>query len=97
MRDMHDLLNNLKIDEKMKDIYFKVEREYHKIATDRGAIIEEITKIERDEEDAHFIFEDTDFSTQTIQKLIKQGEKDAEGVLQNKENKKRQNKTKTSV
>jgi NTE family protein len=89
MRDMHDLLNNLNIDENMKDIYFKVEREYHKIATDRGAIIEEITKIERDEEDSHFIFEDADFSTQTIQKLIKQGEEDAEEALKNKENKKR--------
>ncbi len=89
MRDMHDLLNNLNIDENMKDIYFKVEREYHKIATDRGAIIEEITKIERDEEDSHFIFEDADFSTQTIQKLIKQGEEDAKEALKNKENKKR--------
>ena len=88
MKDMHDLLNNLTIDESMKDLYFRVEREYHRIATDRGAIIEEITKIER-EEDTHFIFEDADFSTRTIQKLIKQGEKDAEETFQNKENKKK--------
>ncbi len=95
MRDMHDLLNNLKIDESMKDLYFKVEKEYHKIATDRGSIIEEITKIER-EEDTHFIFEDADFSTQAIKKLIKQGEKDAEDALQNKQNKRKakQNKNK---
>ena len=87
MKDMHDLLNNIKIDESMKDLFFKVEKEYHKIATDRGAIIEEITKIER-EEDTHFIFEDADFSTTTIQKLIKQGEEDAEEALINKRIKK---------
>ncbi|MGN6822749.1 MAG: patatin-like phospholipase family protein [Candidatus Nitrosocosmicus sp.] len=87
MKDMHDLLNNINIDENMKDLFFKIEKEYHRIATDRGAIIEQITKIER-EEDTHFIFEDADFSTQTIQKLIKQGEADAEEALINIENKK---------
>ena len=87
MKDMHDLLNNINIDENMKDLFFKIEKEYHRIATDRGAIIEQITKIER-EEDTHFIFEDADFSTQTIQKLIKQGEADAEEALLNIENKK---------
>ena len=87
MKDMHDLLNNINIDENMKDLFFKVEKEYHRIATDRGAIIEQITKIER-EEDTHFIFEDADFSTQTIQKLIKQGEADAEEALIKIENKK---------
>jgi NTE family protein len=87
MKDMHDLLNNINIDENMKDLFFKIEKEYHKVATDRGAIIEQITKIER-EEDTHFIFEDADFSTQTIKKLIKQGEADAEEALINIENKK---------
>jgi NTE family protein len=86
MKDMHDLLNNLNIDENMKDLFFKIEKEYHRVATDRGAIIEQITKIER-EEDTHFIFEDADFSTQTVQKLIKQGEVDAEEALINIENK----------
>jgi NTE family protein len=88
MRQMHDLLNNVHIDESMKDILIQVEKEYHKLATERGAIIEEITKIER-EEDVHYIFEDADFSLATIQKLIKQGEDDAEKVLQEKSNKKK--------
>jgi NTE family protein len=83
MRQMHDLLNNVNIDESMKDILFQIEKEYHKLATQRGAIIEEITKIER-EEDVHYIFEDADFSIATIQKLIKQGEEDAETALQQK-------------
>lgn len=87
MRQMHDLLNNVHIDESMKDIFFQTEKEYHKLATDRGAIIEEITKIERTE-DIHYIFEDADFSIATIQKLIKQGEDDAEKALQEKSKKK---------
>ena len=83
MRQMHDLLNNVHIDDSMKDIFFKMEKEYHKLATERGAIIEEITKIER-AEDTHFIFEDADFSIATIKKLIKQGEDDAEKALEDK-------------
>ena len=83
MRQMHDLLNNVHMDENMKDAFFQIEKEYHKLATDRGAIIEEITKIER-KEDIRYIFEDADFSLATIQKLIKQGENDAEKVLQEK-------------
>jgi NTE family protein len=83
MRQMHDLLNNVHIDDSMKDIFFKMEKVYHKLATERGAIIEEITKIER-AEDTHFIFEDADFSIATIKKLIKQGEDDAEKALEDK-------------
>jgi NTE family protein len=87
MRQMHDLLNNVHIDESMKDLFFQIEKEYHKLATDRGAIIEEITKIERNE-DIHFIFEDADFSITTIKKLIKQGEDDAKKALEEKRNRK---------
>lgn len=83
MRQMHDLLNNVQIDERMKNTFIRIEKEYHKLATDRGAIIEEITKVER-KEDVRYIFEDADFSLATIQKLIKQGEEDAEKILQEK-------------
>ena len=83
MRQMHDLLNNVQMDERMKSTFIQIEKEYHKLATDRGAIIEEITKIER-KEDVRYIFEDADFSVVTIQKLIKQGEEDAEKILQEK-------------
>jgi NTE family protein len=83
MRQMHDLLNNVQMDERMKNAFIQIEKEYHKLATDRGAIIEEITKIER-KEDVRYIFEDADFSLATIQKLIMQGEEDAEKILQEK-------------
>ncbi len=71
------------MDENMKSTLLQIEKEYHKLATDRGAIIEEITKVER-KEDVRYIFEDADFSLATIKKLIKQGEDDAEKVLQEK-------------
>jgi hypothetical protein len=44
MRQMHDLLNNIQIEEDMRELYFQIEREYHKLAEDRGTIIDEITK-----------------------------------------------------
>jgi NTE family protein len=85
MRQMHDLLNNIDIEESLRDLFFQIEKEYHKLAGGRGTIIEEITKIERSE-DIHFIFEDADFSTATIKNLIKQGEEDAENVLAGNKN-----------
>ena len=83
MRQMHDLLNNVQMDESLKNTFIQIEKEYHKLATDRGAIIEQIIKVER-KEDVRYIFEDADFSLATIQKLIKQGEDDAEKILQEK-------------
>ena len=87
MRQMHDLLNNVHIEENMRDLYLQIEREYHNLAGDRGTIIEEITKIERSE-DIHFIFEDADFSAATIKNLIKQGEKDADNAIAHKKKQK---------
>jgi NTE family protein len=80
LKEMHDILNNVQLDENKRERFFRIEREYHKLAEDRGAIIQEITKIERSE-DIHFIFEDADFSANTIKKLIRQGEEDAETAI----------------
>lgn len=80
MRDMHDLLSNAELDGEMKARLQKIEREYRKLATERGAIIEKVIKIER-KEDVHYIFEDADFSIATIKKLIRQGEQDAEKAI----------------
>jgi len=54
---------------------------------ERGAIIEDIIRIERKEE-SHFIFEDADFSLVTIKQLIKPGQEDAEKILREKESRK---------
>lgn len=80
LNEMHDLLKGLPLDDKMKDRFAKMEMEYNKLAGQRGAIIEDVIKIER-KEDVPFIFEDADFSTTTIKELIKQGETEAEKIL----------------
>lgn len=83
MREMHDIISNASLDEDLHERFRKIEPEYHKLAENRGAIINEITKIERSE-DVHYIFEDADFSLATIMKLIRQGEEDAEMALAKK-------------
>jgi NTE family protein len=88
MREMHDIISNAQLDEELHERFRKIEREYHKIADERGAIIDEITRIERTE-DTPFLFEDADFSLATIKKLIRQGEEDTEKVLAQKEKKNR--------
>jgi NTE family protein len=86
LREMHDIISNAQLSDELHKRFTKLEREYHKLADERGAVIDEITKIER-AEDLHFLFEDADFSIATIKKLIKQGEEDAEKALTKKEGK----------
>jgi NTE family protein len=59
-----------------------IEKEYNKLAYQRGAVIQDIVRIERTEE-SRFLFEDADFSFETIKKLITQGYNDAEKALAN--------------
>lgn len=81
LKEMHDIIYNEKhLSQESKIRFRNLEPMYHKLALDRGAIIENITRIERSEE-THFLFEDADFSIGTIKKLIAQGEKDAETIL----------------
>ena len=83
LKEMHDIISNATLDDELHRRFREIEPEYHKLAGYRGAIIEEITKIERSE-DVHYILEDCDFSLATIKKLIKQGEQDAEAALAKK-------------
>lgn len=84
LREMHDILSNAPLDKELHERFTKIEPDYHKLADARGAIIDEITKIERSE-NVPFLFEDADFSLATIKDLIKQGEEDAEKVIAEKE------------
>lgn len=80
LNEMHDMLKAAPLDERAMERFAKMEKEYNKLAGQRGAIIEEVVRIER-KEDVPFIFEDADFSITTIKELIKQGETEAEHVL----------------
>lgn len=83
LKEMHDIISNTQLDGKMHERFMKIEGEYHKLADARGAIINEITRIERSE-DLPFLFEDADFSIASIKKLIKQGQEDTEKALADK-------------
>jgi NTE family protein len=83
LKDMHDYITSSTIQSsnKMKDEKLKkIEQEYNKLAYRRGAVIQDIVRIERTEE-SRFLFEDADFSYETIKKLIAQGYDDVEKVL----------------
>ncbi len=80
IKEMHDILENSTLDEKNKKRFQRLEPEYSKLASERGAIIKEIARIERHEQ-THYLFEDADFSIDTIKELIHSGEKDALKVL----------------
>lgn len=76
IRNMHEILARASLDEDSKTKFSSIEEEYHKVAQERGAIIDQIVRIQR-EEDSHFLFEDADFSITTIKNLMEQGERDA--------------------
>ncbi len=76
IREMHEILSKTPLDEQSKMKLAKLEQEYRKLAGERGAIIDQIVKIQR-QEDTHFLFEDADFSITTIKQLIEKGERDA--------------------
>ncbi len=79
---MHDILESVPLDESNKKKFAEIEPEFNKLARQRGAIINEIVRIER-KEDTHYLFEDADFSIATIKKLVKSGEEDAKIALEN--------------
>ena len=80
IKKMHDILESTPLDEKNKKKFDELESEYHKLACERGTIIKEIVRVERKEE-SHYLFEDADFSGDTVKKLIQNGERDAEKIL----------------
>lgn len=85
LKEMYELLSQAKLNEECKARLRELSEEYHKLADERGPIIREIVRIERKEE-VPFIFEDADFSIATIRKLIKEGEEDAQKILNDKKN-----------
>lgn len=75
LHSKHDSKLKLKIDE--------IESQYSNLVNNRGSILDRIIHIQRKERTGrHFIFEDADFSVDTIKELIRQGEEDAEEALQ---------------
>ena len=80
IKKMYDILESTPLDEKNKKKFNELESEYHRLACERGTVIKEIVRVERKEE-SHYLFEDADFSVDTVKKLIQNGERDAEKIL----------------
>jgi NTE family protein len=75
--------DDAQIDERTRARLKELEPEYYELTQRRGAIVKELTRIGRLEK-MHFLLEDADFSVYRIKKLIKEGEEDAERVLNKK-------------
>jgi NTE family protein len=69
--------NHDKQEQELKTRFDKMEIEYKKLVSFRGAVIRKIIRIERQEK-TPFLFEDADFSVTTIKNLIRQGEENME-------------------
>ena len=85
IKKMHGILENAQLDDKSRDELKQLQNEYHKLASQRGAIIKNIVRIERTE-DTHFLLEDADFSLSKIKHLIEEGQRDTENVLRKNKN-----------
>ncbi len=82
LKEINNIINadDAQIDERTRARLKELEPEYYELTQRRGAIIKELTRIGRLEK-LHFLLEDADFSIYRIRKLIKEGEEDAERVL----------------
>lgn len=85
LKELYEIVSNSKLDEKNKARFKKIEPECNRLAHEHSAIMNEVIRIQRkEEEEEDFIFEDADFSTAKIKKLISQGEQDTENALAEK-------------
>jgi NTE family protein len=80
LKKMHTILESAQLDQKNADRLKEIQPEYEKLALQRGAIIQDIIRIER-QENSHFLLEDADFSISTIKRLIEEGSFDAQNAL----------------
>jgi len=83
LKKMYDIVNSddAKIDQSTRDKLNQLDSDYRSITQSHGAAIMDVVRIGRKERDSHYLFEDADFSKYRIQKLIEEGEKDAEFKL----------------
>jgi NTE family protein len=80
IQKMYNILENNHLDDKNKSKLEDIKQEYRRLVFEQGAVIKRVIRIER-KEDVHYLFEDADFSSGTIKKLIEKGEKDTEEIL----------------
>jgi len=83
LNKMYDIVNSddAKMDKNTREKLDELDSNYRSLTQKHGAAITDVVRIGRKERDSHYLFEDADFSKYRIQKLIGEGEKDAEFEL----------------
>jgi NTE family protein len=83
IKTIYDILHDdaAKVDQTTKNKLKEIELEYHSLNQKHGASITDLVRIGRRERSLHYLFEDADFSTYRIKKLIAEGEKDVDHIL----------------
>ncbi len=83
LKKMHRIINSdeAKIDQKTKEKLQELDKEYNSLTQKHGAVITDVIRIGRKENDLHYLLEDADFSKYRINKLITDGEKDADQAI----------------
>ncbi|HEY7571588.1 MAG TPA: DUF3734 domain-containing protein [Nitrososphaeraceae archaeon] len=86
VRKIYGILHSdgTKIDQTTKAKLRDTEAEFHSLNQKHGASITDLVRIGRREGSLHYLFEDADFSTYRIKKLITEGEKDVDRILSKK-------------
>ncbi len=80
IKKLYSILESNQLDERNKPELEAIKQEYNRLVFEQGGVIKKIIRIER-KADVHYLFEDADFSSGTIKKLIKSGEKDSDEIL----------------
>jgi NTE family protein len=86
LRKMYQIINAENagnLDGNIKDRLKEIEPEYNVLVRRIGRSIKEVVRIGR-RETLHYLLEDADFSIYRVKKLIAEGEKDAEHILERK-------------
>jgi NTE family protein len=89
LKRIYSIINSddAKIDPKTKEKLKELSNEYDSLNEKYGAAITDVIRIDKKEDSLHYLYEDADFSTYRIKKLISQGEKDAEKAIARKKEK----------
>jgi NTE family protein len=85
IEQMHDfMVSEISTNTKSKSKFNKIEEEYNNLVHDKqGLIMDKIVHLQRNERPGHhFVYEDADFSIDTIKELIIQGQEDAEDAIE---------------
>jgi NTE family protein len=83
LEEMYNVLSNrnAQLDQNTKQRFAKIQNNCENLLQRRGTMIKDIITIRRTEHSHHYLLEDANFSIDTIKELIRQGEKDAESAL----------------